>query len=102
MQDALNQSLGHLPAPEAMVSRHQRLATAFVADRTLSGAELEVLIERVQAFRPVIGRRLQRLQELDDDAESQWRGFLERNPEGRTSYTYGRYICHSTIKEVLR
>lgn len=90
VQYALSQCLGSLTRARSHGFSTPELAAAFVADRTLSGAELEVLMERVQAFRPVIGRRLQQLRELDDATEDKWRGFLERNPKARNFIYIGQ------------
>lgn len=89
LQTALNESLKVLTRANSHGFATPEITAAFVADRTLSGAELEVLMERVQGFRPVISRRLQRLQELDDSAEAQWRSLLERDLEGK-NFVYVR------------
>ena len=91
MQNALNQSLRTLTRARSYGFSTSEIATAFVADRTISGAELEVLIERTQAFRPIINRRLQQLRQLEDKAEVQWREFLERNRDER-NFIYIREV----------
>lgn len=81
IQHALNQCLAMLTRAGSYGFSTPEITTAFLADRTLAGADLEVLIERVSAFRPVIARRLQKLGELDEAAEAWWRRFLEQNPK---------------------
>jgi hypothetical protein len=83
IQYALNQCLRTLTQVVSYGFPTAEIATAFVADRTLSGAELEVLMERVQTLRPAIGRRLRRLKELDDATEQRWRRLLEDNPSAK-------------------
>jgi hypothetical protein len=87
VQDALNQSLATLTRVRAKDFLTEEVATAFMADRTISGSELEVLTERVSAFRPIIRKRLQRLQDLEDSVVAKWGRFLEQNPDGR-NYIY--------------
>ena len=87
VQYALNQSLATLTSVRSDGFLTSDIATAFIADRIISGSELEVLTERVQAFRPIIGKRLQRLQDLEDFVAENWRRFLEQNPGGR-NYIY--------------
>lgn len=83
IQDALNQCLRTLTRAASYGFSTPEIATAFVADRTLTGAELEVLVERVRTFRPIIRRRLDRLQELEESVEARWRVFLDQDPEKR-------------------
>jgi hypothetical protein len=91
VQDALNQSLATLTRARSHGFSTAEMTTAFVADRTLSGAELEVLIERIERFRPRIGRRLQQLLKLEETSEAKWREFVERNPEQR-NFIYVREV----------
>lgn len=83
VQDALNQCLAALTRAARYGFSAAEIRAAFAADRTLSGAELEVLTERIQRFRPVIGKRLKRLNELEDASEERWRDLFERNPNQR-------------------
>ena len=87
IQNALNQSLATLTRARSNGFSTPELTAAFIADRTISGSELEVLTQRVQVFRPIIGTRLRRLQELEDTAAAKWREFLEQNPDGK-NYIY--------------
>ena len=86
IQEALNQSLRTLTRAQSYGFTTSEITTAFVADRTISGAELEVLMERVQSFRPIISKRLQQLRRLEDEAEAQWREFLNRNQEEKNFF----------------
>ena len=79
IQEALNQSLRTLTRSQSYGFSTSEIATAFGADRTISGAELEVLVQRVESFRPTISRRLRKLQELEDDVVGRWREFLNQN-----------------------
>jgi len=91
IQDALNQCLTALTRARSSIFRTAEITTAFVADRTLTGSDLDVLEERVRAFRPVIARRLQKLREQDNTAEERWREFLDRHPTAR-NVTYVREL----------
>ena len=70
IQGALNSSLAVLTRIRSFGHLTQEIAQAFMADRTFSGAELETLMDRIQPFRPVIRRRLERLLEQDDMVEA--------------------------------
>jgi pimeloyl-ACP methyl ester carboxylesterase len=83
IQEALNSNLAVLTRARSFGHLTQDIASAFMADRTLSGAELETLVDRIQPFRPVIRRRLDRLIEQEYMAEKGWREFIARDPEGR-------------------
>lgn len=87
LQDGLNQCLGLLTRAGSHGYSRPEITAAFLADRTLSGAELETLIDRIGTFRPILGKRLRRLGDLDDAAETQWRTILERNP-GLANHIY--------------
>jgi len=78
IQGALNSSLAVLTRARSFGHLTQDIASAF------SGAELETLVDRIQPFRPVIRRRLERLLEQDDMVEKRWREFIGRLPEGRS------------------
>ena len=78
IQHGLNECLAALTRAKSARFSTLELSTAFLADRTLTGSELDVLVERVQAFRPVIARRLQQLRHLDDMAEERARRWLEQ------------------------
>lgn len=83
IQNALNQSLRTLTRAASYGFSTPEIATAFIADRTLTGAELEVLIQRIHMFRPIIHRRLGQLQELEESVATRWRAFLDQNPDKR-------------------
>jgi hypothetical protein len=83
IQGALNSSLALLTRIRSFGHLTQDIAPAFVADRTLSGAELETLMDRIQPFRPVIRQRLERLLDQDNVAEEKWNELLQRLPEGK-------------------
>jgi hypothetical protein len=87
IQNSLNQCLTALTRARSSIFHTAEITTAFVADRTLTGAELDVLEERVQAFRPVIARRLQKLRKQDNVAEKRWHEFLNQHP-GARNVTY--------------
>src|ERR1017187_858592 len=84
IQGALNSSLAVLTRVRSYGHLTQEIASAFMADRTFSGAEHETLVDRIQPFRPVIRRRLERLLEQDDMVEERWREFIGRPAEGRS------------------
>ena len=91
VQNALNQCLATLTRAGSHGFSTAELTTAFVADRTLSGAELEVLIERIKTFRPRIIKRLELLQRLEAASGRQWQELLERDPYQR-NFIYVREI----------
>jgi hypothetical protein len=91
VQNALNECLAALTRAESYGFTTTEITTAFVADRTLSGSELEVLIDRIKKFRPRIGKRLQQLRELEEGSEAWWREFLERNKDQK-NFIYVREI----------
>lgn len=84
IQGALNSSLSVLTRARSFGHLTQDIASAFMADRTFSGAELETLVDRIQPFRPVIRQRLERLLKQDDIVEKRWREFIGGLPEGRS------------------
>ena len=77
IQYSLNQCLIALTRVRKYGLSTPETMAAFLADQTMSGHELETLIERVQGFRPIINRRLRQLQQLNNDVEQQWRTFAE-------------------------
>jgi len=87
LQDGLNQCLGLLTRAGSHGYSRPEIMAAFLADRTLSGSELEDLIDRVGTFRPILGKRLRRLGDLDDAEEAQWRAVLGQNP-GLANHIY--------------
>jgi hypothetical protein len=93
MQYALNRCLATLTRAESYGFSTAEMATAFIADRTLSGAELEVLKERIEDFRPRIGKRLRLLQDLEDKIETRWRDFLRTDPHQK-NFIYIQEVHH--------
>jgi hypothetical protein len=99
IQDALNESLKTLVSAGSKGYSVEEFGVAFAADKTLSGAELEVLAERVRKFRPVIARRLDELGELERALHIPWRGFRDENPghDGRFVYIREAKVSHYEI-----
>lgn len=91
IQNALNQCLAALTRARSAGFSNLEITTAFVADRALTGSELEVLVERVHNFRPIITKRLQQLRDIDDVAEERARRLLERYPDVK-NFTYIREV----------
>jgi hypothetical protein len=83
IQYSLNQCLIALTRARKYGLSTPEIAAAFLADQSLSGHELETLIERVQTFRPIINRRLRQLQQLSNDVERRWRAFAELDQNGK-------------------
>jgi hypothetical protein len=83
VQNALNHCLGTLTRVASHGFSTPEVATAFMADRTLSGSDLEIMMDRVKEFRPLIGRRLRQLQDLDDMIDERWRRIVDDNPAAR-------------------
>jgi hypothetical protein len=71
VQYALSQSLKVLTRARRAGTSFKDLKVAFVLDKTLSGDELASMTERVETFRPAIGRRLQDLAKLEYNFEGQ-------------------------------
>jgi hypothetical protein len=87
IQASLNESLQILTRRRSHGFALSQVENAFIADSIISGSELEVLSERVRAFRPIIGRRLENLRRIEASAAENWSSFLDEHPGGK-NYIY--------------
>jgi len=98
LQFALNQSLAALTRAQSHGFSTPELMTAFLADSTLSGADLDVLTDRVSGFRPVISRRLKALRALEGESREEWQQVLADHPEAK-NFFYIREAHMSTYDQ---